>query len=90
MGVHPDGSSIKPEFDPNVLVSWYETITVINRVLTNMKYNVHLEDTQTKWYQYHLADMNTVGIMNQPPMITKTYVNGILKVIENNPNLVNR
>lgn len=92
MGVHPNARDIKPRFDGQVLVTWREVLTVLDRLLRFMTNNVCLEDyLTTPWYEYHVEAMDKLSITpREPAMITASYVQNILDDMAENPNLFNR
>jgi hypothetical protein len=74
----------KQIFEPNHLVSRYEFVTVVSRVIYGGKYNVALT-SKTPWYQNHLTKITQDGLMVKPAIVMQSFVLNILSIIQKNP-----
>lgn len=85
MGMNKYGNNPKPVFDPYQRLSWFETVTILSRMLYQDTYNIPLDQQHLPYYIYHLDQITKVGIVKEPTLVTKTFIVNTLESLKTFP-----
>ncbi len=89
MWLHKNGKDVKVKFEPNTIVTYNETATILSRLLYDGKYNPS-RASSTKWYTPHVRQLQKIWLLTAGTRITQNLVIDILSQIQQQPELVQR
>ena len=89
MWLHKNWKNVKTNFEPNTIVTYNETATILSRLLYDGKYNPSLL-SPTKWYTPHVQQIEKIWLLTPDDHITQNLIIDILIQINKQPELIQR
>lgn len=90
MGLQQNGTTSSATFRPMAIVTYNEFITTLSRLIFDGENNISLASSLDFYANHSLALQNNDLLKHIPERITQSVVVDILKMIHNNPNIIER